>query len=67
METQQFAGEQDWLKRVTVRLVREEKRGEFDFRLEEDRQPFVLACAAVATLMGAGGYQPVIKGLGSAA
>jgi hypothetical protein len=30
------AGEQDWLKRVTLRLVREEERGEFDFRLEED-------------------------------
>jgi hypothetical protein len=36
MGTEIFAGEQDWLKRVTVRLVREEERGEFDFRLEED-------------------------------
>jgi hypothetical protein len=36
MGTEIFAGEQDWLKRVTLRLVREEERGEFDFRLEED-------------------------------
>jgi|HubBroStandDraft_1064217.scaffolds.fasta_scaffold52618_2 hypothetical protein len=36
METQIFAGEEDLLKRVTVRLVREEERGEFDFRLEQD-------------------------------
>jgi hypothetical protein len=26
MGTEIFAGEQDWLKRVTVRLVREEER-----------------------------------------
>ena len=36
METQKFAGEEDLLKRVQVRLVSEERRGEFDFRLEQD-------------------------------
>ena len=36
METQKFAGEQDLLRRVNVRLVPEERRGEFDFRLEQD-------------------------------
>jgi hypothetical protein len=36
METQRFAGEQDLLQRIQVRLVREEERGELDFRLEQD-------------------------------
>ncbi len=36
MERQKFAGEEDLLKRVKVRLVSEERRGEFDFRLEQD-------------------------------
>ena len=36
METQTFAGEEDLLKRVKVRLAPEERRGEFDFRLEQD-------------------------------
>src|SRR5580692_3167479 len=36
METQKHAGEEDLLKRVKVRLLREEERGEFDFRTEQD-------------------------------
>ena len=36
METPKIAGEEDLLKRVTLRLVPEERRGEFDFRLERD-------------------------------
>ena len=35
MQKQTPCGEADVLKRVTVRLVREEERGEFDFRLED--------------------------------
>ena len=35
MQKQTQCGEADVIKRVTVRLVREEERGEFDFRLED--------------------------------
>ena len=31
-----YGNEADFLRRVNVRLVREEERGEFDFRLERD-------------------------------
>jgi len=43
------SGEADVLKRVTVRLVREEERGEFDFRLE-DRHYLHSACLTGQTL-----------------
>jgi len=35
MQKQTQCGEADVIRRVTVRPVREEERGEFDFRLEE--------------------------------
>ena len=49
MQQQTQSGEADVLKRVTVRLVREEERGEFDFRLE-DQHYLHSACLTGQTL-----------------
>lgn len=36
MRKQEYAAESDFLRKVVVRPVREEERGQFDFRLEQD-------------------------------